>query len=116
VLYSSNVLLTFIPILPQSVSTLPLPPTHSPPADHLLPHHLLTTCYLTTCWPVYCTNCTQLSSMQSLTQTPSSTTEINSNPRSSHKTQHPPYLFTDPPTPVPNPIFLVPTLPIPQNL
>jgi hypothetical protein len=55
--------------------------------------------------------------LQSLTQTPSTTIRVmHPNTHKDHKTQQPPYLLNHKPTPFPTPSFLVPLLPIPQNL
>jgi hypothetical protein len=94
--------ITLIHSLPIFTSPYYPSPTH---------HHTIPPSYtLTTPLLAYCTNCTQPSPLQSLTQGPSTTTtEIYPNTHKSHKTQQTPYLFPHPP--FPSPLF-VPPLPI----
>jgi hypothetical protein len=77
------------PILPQPVSRIPLPPTHSPPADQPTTPILHNP-----------------NSLQYLIQAPyTTTTEIYPNTYKCHKTQQPLYDFPHSPTPLPSSPF-----------
>jgi hypothetical protein len=96
--------LLFLPLLIHSFPCLLSSPTLSPHYSSLLhTYHLLTSL-------LYRHN---LSPLQSLTQAPSTTTEIHKNTQKSHEPQQLPYLFAHPPTPCPS---FSATLSILQNL